>query len=180
MAIDRVQPLKMEDTTTGGDEVDQFPTAVDPQEDHLECAGLVLDDLINRDESVRIYRDGDDMMFMDVINSTPVTLSDLLSGSSGMTEEQHRLLPSSNHWIDENSYDEVTRSGGKTVQVVTWDSPLKTRKIREEVITRTGGLVSQVVTSNYNGSGILHETLTEVITRTGGRVTNIARTRVLF
>jgi hypothetical protein len=178
MAIDRVHPLKLEDPTTGGDQIDQFPTELNPLEDHIECAGLVLDDASNRDEAVRIYRDGDDMRFMDAIISTPCTLSDLLAG--GMTEEQHRLLPSSNHWIDQDSYDEITRSGGKTTQVVTWDSPLKTRKIREEVITRTGGLVSQLVTSNYDGSGILHETLTEVITRTGGRVVNITRTRVLL
>lgn len=178
MAIDRVHPLKLEDPTTGGDQIDQFPTELNPLEDHIECAGLVLDDALNRDESVRIYRDGDDMTFIDINNPTPSTLSDLLLG--GMTEEQHQLLPSSNHWIDQNSYDEITRSGGKTTQVVTWDSPLKTRKIREEVITRIEGLVSQLVTSNYNGSGILHETLTEVVTRTGGRVVSIARTRVLF
>lgn len=178
MAIDRVQPLKLEDPTTGGDQIDQFPTELNPTEDHIECAGIVLDDALNRDEAVRVYRDGNNMMFMDVVNSTPVTLSDLLAG--GFSEEQHRLLPSSNHWIDQNSYDEITRSGGKISQIVTWDSPSKTRKIREEVITRTSGLISQVVTSNYDGLGVLHETLTEVITRTSGRVVNIARTRVLL
>lgn len=178
MAIDRVHPLKLEDPTTGGDDTDQFPTELDPQEDHIECAGIVLDDLDNRDEAVRVYREGDDMRFQDVSNSTPVTLSDLLSG--GMTEEQHRLLPSSTHWIDQNSYDEVNRTGSRVTSVITWDSPLKTRKIREEVLTRVGSLVTQVVTSNYNGSGLLSETLTEVFTRTGGKVTNISRTRVLF
>lgn len=178
MAIDRVQPLKMEDTATGGDDVDQFPTAVDPQEDHLECVGLVLDDLDNRDESVRIYREGNDLRFMDVTNPDSVTLTDLLA--VGMTEEQHRFLPSSNHWIDQDSYDEVIKAGIKTTNVITWDSPLKTRKIREEAITRVGGLVTQIVTSNYNGSGILHETLTEAFTRSGGSVTSIARNRVLF
>ena len=143
-------------------------------------AGIVLDDLLNRDEAVRIYRDGDDMKFMDVSNPTPSTLSDLLAGGGGggMTEEQHRLLPQSTHWIDQNSYDEITRSRGKVTLVVTWESPLRLRKIREETITRTSGHVSQLVTKNYNGSGVLHETLTEVFTRTGSRVTSIARTRV--
>ena len=178
MAIDRVQPLKIEDTATGGDDVDQFPTAVDPQHDHLECVGLVLDDLDNRDENVRIYREGDDLRFMDVTNPSPVTLTDLLL--TGMTEEQHRVLPSSNHWLDQDSYDEVIRAGNKTTNVITWDSPLKTRKIREEIITRAGGVVTQIATNNYNGSGILHETLTEAFTRAGGKVTNITRTRVLF
>lgn len=178
MAIDRVHPLKLEDPATGGDQIDQFPTELNPLEDHIECAGLVLDDALNRDEAVRVYRDGDNMTFMDVNNPTPSTLSDLLL--NGLTEEQHRILPSSNHWIDQDSYDEIIRSGDKTTQVVTWDSPLKTRKIREEVLTRIGGVVSQLVTSNYNGSGILHETLTEVFTRTGGRVVSIARSRVLF
>lgn len=179
MALDRVQPLKMEDTATGGDEIDQFPTAVDPQEDHLECAGIVFDDIDNRDENVRIYRVGDDLVFTDVSNPTPSTLSDLLAGGgSGLTEEQHRLLPQSTHWIDQDSYDEVTRSGGKTTQVVTWESSSKVRKIREELITRVNGHISQLVTKNYDGSGALHETLTEVFTRTSDRVVSIARTRV--
>jgi hypothetical protein len=179
MAIDRVHPLKLEDPTTGGDQIDQFPTELNPLEDHIECAGLVIDDTDNRDEAVRIYRTGDDMMFMDVNNPTPSTLSDLLAGGGGgLTEEQHRLLPQSTHWIDQNSYDEVTRSGGKVTSVVTWESPSKVRKIREELITRISGYVSQLVTLNYDGSGVLHETLTEVFTRTSGRVVNIARTRV--
>jgi len=178
VAIDRVHPLKLEDPATGGDQIDQFPTELNPLEDHIECAGLVLDDALNRDEAVRVYRDGDNMAFMDVNNPIPSTLSDLLL--VGLTEEQHRMLPSSNHWIDQDSYDEIIKSGDKTIQVVTWDSPLKTRKIREELLTRTGGVVSQLVTNNYNGSGILHETLTEVFNRTGGRVVSIERNRVLF
>jgi hypothetical protein len=176
LALDRVHPLKLEDPTTGGDQIDQFPTELNPLEDHIECAGLVLDDSLNRDESVRIYRDADDMAFTDVNNPTPLTLSDLLAG--GMTEEQHRLLPQSTHWLDQDSYDEVTRSGGKTTQVVTWESSSKVRKIREALVTRVDGHISQLVTKSYDISGVLHETLTEVFTRTSGRLVSIERTRV--
>lgn len=83
MAIDKVQPLKLEDTSTGGDDLDQFPTELDPREDHVECAGLVLDDADHRDETTRIWRDGSDMKFQDETNPTPHTLADLLAGGGG-------------------------------------------------------------------------------------------------
>lgn len=175
MALDRVQPLKIEDPATGGDETDQFPTELDPQEDHVECAGLVFDDASNRDENVRVWRIGNDLNFLDVTNPTPHTLADLLAG--GMSSETHRLLPQATHWLDQTSYDEVTLTSGKVTAITTWESPSKVRKIREELITRTGDLVTQLVTKSYDGVGSLVETLTEVFTRSGSQIVSIARTR---
>jgi DNA-binding beta-propeller fold protein YncE len=80
MTIDRVQPLKFEDPATGGDETDQFPTALDPHEDHVELAGLVFDDATHRDETTRVWRDGDDLRLKDVNNSDAPTLTDLRAG----------------------------------------------------------------------------------------------------
>jgi hypothetical protein len=80
--IDRVQPLKLEDPGTGGGETDQFPTELNPQEDHLECAGVVFDDVSHRDETTRVWRDGADLKFLDQNNPTAHTLSYLLAGIS--------------------------------------------------------------------------------------------------
>lgn len=85
MTIDKVQPLKIEDTGTGGDEVDLFPTALDPQEDHIETAGLVLDDATHRDETTRVWRDGDDLRLSDTRNADAPTLTQLREGGSGVT-----------------------------------------------------------------------------------------------
>lgn len=102
----------------------------------------------------------------------------LISGS-GITEAQHQDLDTLNHWVDEDSYDEIVRVGGKTTQVIVWDSPSKTVKIREETITRTAGRVSQLVAKQYDrNTGLLKETMTEVYTRVGGRISAITRTRV--
>ena len=59
MARDRVKPLKLESTDTGGDEDDEFPTSMDPQEDSVECRGIVFDDETHIDENVVIERNGD-------------------------------------------------------------------------------------------------------------------------
>jgi hypothetical protein len=102
----------------------------------------------------------------------------LISGS-GITEAQHQNLDTLDHWVDENSYDELTRTGGKVTHIVVWDSPSKLIMIREELITRVSGKVSQLVAKQYDrGTGLLKETMTEVYTRTGGKVTSITRTRV--
>lgn len=177
MAIDRVQPLKLEAPDTGGDQVDEFPTAVNVNEDHIECAGIVLDDADHRDETTRIWRVGDNLTFTDSSNPTPHTLTDLLAGSGGMTEESHRLLDQLTHEIDESSFDEITRVSGKVTNITVWDGPSKLKKIREAVISRTGGKVSQIVTTQYDAAGLVKETLTEVIARTGGKVVSITRTR---
>lgn len=83
MAIgsDRVQVLKQETSSLGGDSADtvDYPAPIAPQEDALESAGIFLQDGSNRDENVYIERNGDDMRFRDVNNPTPVTLSALLT-----------------------------------------------------------------------------------------------------
>lgn len=41
---DRVKPLKIENTATGGDETDAFPTETNPMEDYLAAKGLAFED----------------------------------------------------------------------------------------------------------------------------------------
>jgi hypothetical protein len=77
-----VQPLKLEDTGTGGNQTDQFPRSIDPQHDYVECAGIVLDDGSNRDETAVIDRSSNDMRFKDGNNPTFLTLSALVEQGS--------------------------------------------------------------------------------------------------
>lgn len=91
MAFDRVKPLKIESVASGGDTDDEYPTSLDPEEDHVECAGIVLDDPGNIDETTFIDRDGTDMRFADGNNPVPVTLSDLVTGTGGMTYTEFLL-----------------------------------------------------------------------------------------
>jgi len=85
MAIgpDRVQVIKQESAALGGNSSDDtdYPAPIKPQQDAIEAAGVYLQDAGARDENVWIERNGNDMRFRDVNNATPVTLTQLLTGS---------------------------------------------------------------------------------------------------
>lgn len=80
MARDRVQPLKFENPDTGGTEVDQFPTGLDPNEDHVDCRGLVLQSDTSDDEDVGTERDALGNMVLRDLNAGPYTLTALAGG----------------------------------------------------------------------------------------------------
>jgi hypothetical protein len=81
VALDRVQPLKLEDTATGGDEIDAYPTAVDKNEDFIDCRGIALQSDTSNDEQAILSRDGSgNMTFTDVVTGAVFTLSMLISG----------------------------------------------------------------------------------------------------
>ena len=73
---DFVRPLKLENPQDGGTEIDIWPTELDPTEDSIMTYGIGL---VGSD--VFIGRNGGDMVFTDVNNNTPVTLTELLGGS---------------------------------------------------------------------------------------------------
>ena len=78
---DRVQLLKQESAALGGSEgdADPFggPEPLDPQADMPEVRGLYLQDESHRDERVRIFRAGNDLVFCDP-RAGRVTLAELL------------------------------------------------------------------------------------------------------
>lgn len=80
--LDRVKPLKLESPDTGGVENDEFPTSMDPTEDFVECAGIVIDDATHEDESTVIARNDKNMIFKDGNNLLYVTLTQLLENSA--------------------------------------------------------------------------------------------------
>jgi len=80
MARDRVQPLKFENPDTGGTEVDQFPTGLDPREDHVDCRGITVQNDTSDDETVGIERDAsDNLKLRDGVAGT-YSLSALIGG----------------------------------------------------------------------------------------------------
>jgi hypothetical protein len=82
MALDKVKPLKLESSDTGGTQNDEFPTSMNQHEDYIECRGLVFDDAIRADESTVITREDKDMLFRDGNNPDYVTLTQLLASIS--------------------------------------------------------------------------------------------------
>lgn len=180
MALDRVQPLKLEDPGTGGDDTDQFPTELDPQEDYIECSGLVLDTSSTRDEQVYIDRDGDALRFNDADNSN-VLLSDLL------TAERHAALRQLIHLADgvggpmegwaSGAYREVTGTVLPTA-IIWWTSSGKTAKIVSKEITYTSTVFPSTITWKAyasDGSTVL-ATVVDTISYSGPFETSRTRT----
>lgn len=79
--MDRVQIIKVESPALGGTEEDAEYTPIEPQEDAIETMGIYLQDASNRDETTLVNRSGDDMLFKDGNNPSPITLSELASPS---------------------------------------------------------------------------------------------------
>jgi hypothetical protein len=171
VALDRIKPLKIESIDSGGDEDDQYPTSLDPQEDHVECAGVIFDDPDQIDESTVITRVDADMLFKDGNNTDYVTLTQLLEG--GITEDDHENFDTLVHEIAETSYEEITRTSGRVTSVIIWETSAKLKKVRETTITRAAGQVSVVIEEQYDAAGALKKTLTGTITRVGGKVSSI-------
>ncbi len=184
MAIDKVRPLKLEDPASGGTETDEFPTPIDPREDHIQTAGLVFEDATHSDEVVRIWRDGTSLLFSDGSTAVPVGLSDLSGG--GVSEAQHRVLRQLIHFIDDGpatgfasgAYKETTPTGPFPTSEIWWESSAKLKKIVSLDTTWTGPRITQEVWKVYatDGSTVL-ATVTDVVAYSG--VFETSRTRTI-
>lgn len=61
MAVDKVKPLKIESSATGGTEDNLFPTEADPTEDYLAAKGIAFENL----DTHLVDRVGNDIRFTD-------------------------------------------------------------------------------------------------------------------
>ena len=184
MALDRVQPLKIEDTETGTEE-DLFPTALDRNEDFVDCHGITLQSTESDDDAVVITRDGDgNMTFLDVAN-TVKTLAELAAGSD-WTADAHKIVRQLIHFIEtggpaegfaSGAYREIT-GGVFPTSIIWWESSAKLKKIVERGIT--WGASPKVPTQDQwkvydtDGSSVL-ATVTDTITHSGAFETSRTR-----
>jgi len=87
-----------------------------------------------------------------------------------LIEANHKLYDHLIHEISENSFIEIVRdsSVNKVNQVIIWTNSDKTKKIRENIVTRDkNNKIISVVTKQYDSAGVLiiGETSTENISR---------------
>lgn len=78
--VDRIQPLKIEDSATGGVEVDPYPTATDRNEDYLDARGVAYQNATSNDDLVRTERDSSNNLVLRDPVAGPHTLASLLGG----------------------------------------------------------------------------------------------------
>ena len=97
------------------------------------------------------------------------------AAGGGVSPSGHRNLDQLVHLISEDSHTQITRVAGRITNITVWTDNTETTKIRETALTRTAGLISQTVTTHYDGAGvpIAGEVFTRDFNRVSGRVDSI-------
>jgi len=171
VALDKVKPLKLESADTGGVENDEFPTSMDPTEDFVECAGLVIDDATHEDESTVIWRTADDMKFKDTNNPGGYTLTQLAAVGDliNLYLENDPPTPGTDY---SNTYT------GQRVDQEQWKRTSDASLLKQIDYTYTGQKLTTEVRKVFaaNGTTILGQ-LTITYTYTGQLITSIATVR---
>lgn len=86
----------------------------------------------------------------------------------------HRSIDQLVHDIAENCYIEYTYDGIYVTTEIWWETAAKLKKIREMLYNYSvGHLVTQIVTKQYDSTGVLAETLTETFTYAANKVTSM-------
>lgn len=185
--LDRVQAVKWESAAKGGTQEDPYPVGMDEVEDALSGRGFYFQPAGGpADEEMLVWRDGDNLKFQDKL-AGPLTLSQIATGGSGITEAQHRVLRSLIHFIADGpaegfatgAYREVTASvPAFPTALVWWESSGKLKKIVERLITWTGSNPTTDKWKVYDpdGSTVLW-TVTDTISYSGPFETS--RTRAI-
>lgn len=179
-SLDIVQVVKQEWQSLGGDAGDEAPysTPIEVAEDAIEVAAVLLQEVGRRDKSAAIWPDSGKLRFRDSENTgSGKTLTELVSGSGGLTESSHEALDTLTHAIAETSYEEVTYSANKISAITVWETDSKLKKIREELYTYTGSKITQIVTNQYDGAGVVSQTVTETVTYDGVKIASIDRVK---
>jgi hypothetical protein len=169
--VDKVYPIKLESIATGGGQDDFSQSETNPDQDYIGAKGISLE--ANDNQLIDIDGSGN-LQFEDTVTGV-VTLASLVGGG-GLTPTTHKDLDQLVHDIAETSYTEVTYTSNRPTDIIIWTSVAKATKIRECNLTYTGGLVTTAVTKQYDGSGVLVETLTSTPSYTGGIINNITQT----
>lgn len=78
--------------------------------------------------------------------------------------------------VERSAFVEYIRTGGFVTSVITWTTVGKTAKIREETITRAGGVVTSTVEKQYKADGsTVAQTLTSTYVRAAGKLASITQ-----
>lgn len=184
--MDKVRPLKIEKISGGGSQDNLYPQDLDPNEDGVEARGIILQNDTSSDSAVELSRNAsNDMTFKDGSNSEK-TLTELLSGSGGVTESSHKALRQLIHFIDNGpadgfttgAYREMTGTVFPTAIIWYTDSG-KTEKIVEKTITWTGVNPTTIAWKIYDDdvSNTLLVTVSDAISYSG--IFETSRTRTI-
>lgn len=80
------------------------------------------------------------------------------------------------HDIGRSNFVEFTPNINPT-NIVEWDSPAKNYKLTEDIMTYSGGIVTQVISKKYIQDGTVVETITSTPSYTGALLDNITQVK---
>lgn len=157
----------------GGDFVDLDDAAdVEAAQNSESLRQLLVDDAFGPGDSTLILVEMPSMV--DVPQIEALEFLDSWQGESqsvgggGLTPSQHRGLDQLVHNLAENSYTEPEMDPqGRPIFLRTWTDSGKTTLIRECEIQYTGSLPTTFIERQYDGAGVLTETLTESVVYAG-------------
>ena len=178
---DRVQLQKRESAAGGGDPADDSDFLYEPLESAEDCPevrGHFYQPAVGpKDESVAVYRDGNNLVFEDV-NQAAITLTALAAtAGGGITEPQHHGVDQLVHNIAETSFDEFAYQNPdkkkRVIRHTVWDSISMSVKVRETLVTYGSDKLKkkpiEVVTIQFDASGTEAERVTETVTYSDGK-----------
>lgn len=190
--FDVVQVLKQEWSDLGGGEGSDYPSPnvpLSPFQDAPEVPCIFIVESGRRNKNVAVWAYQGKMRFRDVENpgssGEGYTLTELLAGAGGLTEEGHKVLRQLIHWIPDGPGDgfsttpfkKTTWSGIFKTAEVWWESSSMLKKIFEHTMTWTGINKTGEVWTLYKTDGTSpHARATDTITFNG--IFEDERTRV--
>lgn len=170
--VDKIRPLKLEDPTTGGSQLDEFPTGANPNEDHVTTRGVVIQDDSSDDETVIVSRDAsDNLTFKDAANVLGVTLSDLVGG--GLNEAAHRALDTLLHNLDISHNIELTFDADGVPTAALAQQGGNDYREAGSFTFDADGLIAGFVVTQYDTGGAVVSTMTYTVNPTTQEVTAV-------
>lgn len=188
-SLDIVQVIKQEWSNLGGGEGSDYAFSVplNAVQDAPEFPGVFFVEVGRRNKAIAVWPDGSDLRFKDLSNSGPggsgYTLTELLTGVGGLTEESHKTLLQLIHFIDEGPAEGFVTGATKTVTGTVFPTQELWRradatKLIEKNITWTGVNPTTIEWIMYATDGIaVLATVTDTITYSG--VFETSRTRAI-
>lgn len=113
MPIDRIKPLKIENSALGGTENDPFPTECDPSEDHLSAKGIAFEG----NEVAVISAASGLMSFQDTEVTTAVSLKDLAGNPRSIVTLFDDFISATS--VGSNGWSSVVAGAGSATTVMT-------------------------------------------------------------
>ena len=146
--VDRIKPLKIESSDTGGTDNDTFPTSTNINQDFIDARGLIIQNATSDDEVVKLAKDAsNNLTFNDGVVSGTKTLTNLLSWEDHFPATQAV-------YVDGNRVDAYTEDGSirypwKTIASALSDITDSAPSKRYSVLIASGNYVENVVAKSY-------------------------------